>query len=185
MLLFSCSVMSTHLQHRRLQHVRLPCRSPSSRACSNSCPLSQCCHPTILSSVVPFSPCLQSFPASGSFLMHQHFRSGGQSTGTSASGSVLPVKNWNSSYSILNRIDFISEWLVWSACSPKDSQESYPIPQFKKISSLALTLLMVQLSYPYMTTGKTIALTVHTFVSKAMSLLFNVLSRFVICFTGG
>ena len=74
-----------------MQHARLPCLSPTPRACSNSCPLSQWCHPTISSSVVPFSSCLQSFPASGSFPMSQFFAWGGQSIGVSASASVLPV----------------------------------------------------------------------------------------------
>ena len=74
-----------------LQHTRPPCPSPTPRACPNSCPLSQWCHPTISSSVIPFSSCLQSFPASGSFQMSQFFISGGQSIGVSASASVLPV----------------------------------------------------------------------------------------------
>ena len=73
------------------KHARLPCPSPPPRACSNSCPLSRWCHPTISSSVVPFSSHLQSFPASGSFPMSQFFASGGQSTGVSASASVLPM----------------------------------------------------------------------------------------------
>ena len=83
--------MSNSLQLHGLQHARLPCPFPSPGACSNSCPLSQWCHPTILSSVIPFSSCLQSFPASGSFPMSQFFPSGGQSTGASASASVLPI----------------------------------------------------------------------------------------------
>ena len=74
-----------------LQHARLPCPSPSPGACSNSCSLSQWCHPNISSSVVPFSSCFQSFPASGYFQMSQFFSSGGQSIGVSASASVLPV----------------------------------------------------------------------------------------------
>ena len=74
-----------------LQPTGLSCPSPSSRVCSNSCPLSCWSHPTISSSVIPFSSCLQSFPASGSFLMNQLFTSGGQSIGTSASASVLPI----------------------------------------------------------------------------------------------
>ena len=79
-----------------LQHTRLPCSSPSPGACSNSCPLSQWRHPTISSSVVPFSSCLQSFPASGSFPIGQFFISGGQSIGASASASVLPmnIQDW-------------------------------------------------------------------------------------------
>ena len=93
---FSRSVMSNSLQPHGLQHARLPCPSPSPRACSNSCPLSRWCHPTISSSVVPFSSCLQSFPASGSFLMSQFFAPGGQSIGASASASVLPmnIQDW-------------------------------------------------------------------------------------------
>ena len=86
---FSRSVMSNSLRSHGLQHARLPCPSPTPGACSNSCPLSRWCHPTISSSVVPFSSCLQSFPASGSFQRSQLFTSGGQSTGVSASASVL------------------------------------------------------------------------------------------------
>ena len=89
-LLFSCSVMSYSLQLHGLQHARLLCPSSSPRVCSNSCPLSRWFHPTILSSVVRFSFCFQSFPASGSFLKNQLFTSGGQSIGVSASSSVLP-----------------------------------------------------------------------------------------------
>ena len=80
-------------------YARLPCSSPSPRACSNSCPLSWCCHPTISSSVASFSFCLQSFPASGAFQMTQFFASGGQSIGASASPSVLPVN--------------IQDWFPW------------------------------------------------------------------------
>ena len=78
------------------QHTRLLCPFPSPRACSNSCPSSQWWHPTILSSVTPFSSCLQSFPVSGSFLMSRFFPSGGQSSGASASASVLPmnIQHW-------------------------------------------------------------------------------------------
>ena len=88
---FSRSVVSDSLQPHGLQLARLPCPSPTPRACSNSCPSSRCCHPTILSSVVPFSSCPQSFPASGSFPVSQFFTSGGQSIGVSASASVLPM----------------------------------------------------------------------------------------------
>ena len=93
---FSRSVMSDSLRPYGLQHARPPCPSPTSGAYSNSCPLSQWCHPTISSSVVPFSSCFQSFPASGSFLMSQFFSSGGQSIGVSASASVLPmnIQDW-------------------------------------------------------------------------------------------
>ena len=79
-----------------LQHSRPPCPSPISGVYSNSCPLSRWCHPTISSSVVPYSSCLQSFPASGSFQMTQLFTSGGQSIGVSASTSVIPmnIQDW-------------------------------------------------------------------------------------------
>ena len=88
---FSHSVMSNSLWPHGLQHARPPCSSPTPRACSDSCPSSRWCHPTISSSVIPFSSCLQSFPASGSFQMSQVFASGGQSIGVSASTSVLPM----------------------------------------------------------------------------------------------
>ena len=93
---FSCSVMSNSLRPHELEHARPPCPSPTPRAYSNSCPLSRWCHPTISSSVVPFSSCLQSFPASGSFPMSQFFTSGGQTIGVSTSASVLPmnIQDW-------------------------------------------------------------------------------------------
>ena len=91
LLLFSCSVLSSSLQPHGLQHPSLPCLSLFPGASSNSFPLSRWCHPTISSSVVPFSSCPQSFPTSGSFQMSQLFASGGQSTGVSASTSVLPI----------------------------------------------------------------------------------------------
>ena len=88
---FSRSVMSDSLWPHGLQHTRPPCSSPTPGVYSNSCPLNLWCHPTISSSVVPFSSCLQSFPASGSFPMSQFFTSGGQNIGVSASASVLPI----------------------------------------------------------------------------------------------
>ena len=90
------SVISDSLQTRGLQHARLPCPSPTPGACSNSSSLNWWCKPTILSSVIPFSSCLPSFPASGSFLMSQFFASGGQSIGSLASASVLPmtIQGW-------------------------------------------------------------------------------------------
>ena len=91
-----CSVaqVSSSLWLHGLQHARLPCPSPTPEAYSNSCPSSQWCHPTISSSVVLFSSCLQCFPASGSFLMSQFFTSGGQNIRVSASTSVLPIQDW-------------------------------------------------------------------------------------------
>ena len=88
---FSHSVMSDSLRPHGLQHIRPPCPPPTPWACSNSCPLSQWCHPAISSSVIPFSSCLQCFPASGSFPRSQFFTSGGQRIGASALASVLPV----------------------------------------------------------------------------------------------
>ena len=93
---FSCSVASDSLQPHGMQHSRPPCPSPTPGVYSDSCPSSQWCHPTISSSVIPFSSCLQSFPASGSFPMGQLFAPGGQSIGISASASVLPmnIQDW-------------------------------------------------------------------------------------------
>ena len=88
---FSCSVVSDSLRPRELEHSRPPCPPPTPGVHPSLCPLSQWCHPTISSSLVPFSSCLQSFPASGSFQMSQLFASGGQSIGVSASTSVLPM----------------------------------------------------------------------------------------------
>ena len=123
--------MSDSLKPHGLQHSRPSCPSPTSGVYSNSCPLSQWCHPTISSSVVPFSSRLQSSPASGSFPMSQFFASGGQSIGVSASASVFPV----------NIQDWFPSGLIWSACSPRNSQESSLTPQFKNISSSMLSLL--------------------------------------------
>ena len=94
---------------------------------SNSCPLSQWCHPTMSSSVTPFFFCLHSFSALESFAMRSLFASGGQSIGASASASVLPMNS--------------QDWLVWSPCITRDSQESSPLPQFKGIHSSVLSLL--------------------------------------------
>ena len=126
----SHSVVSDSLYPHGLQHARLPCPSPTPRAYSNLCP-SSWCHPTISSSVIPFSSCLQSFPVSGAFQMCQYFTSGGQSIGVSVSTSSLPIF----------RTDFLEDGLVGSSCSPRDSQKSSPTPQFKSINSLALSFL--------------------------------------------
>ena len=95
---------------------------------------------------------------------------------------VLEFQLQNQSYQWTPRTDLLQNGLVGSPCTPRDSQESSPAPQFKSINSWALTFHIVQLSHPYMTTGKTIALTRRTFVDKVMSLLFNMLSRLVITF---
>ena len=100
-----CSVIQSclTLQSHGLKNARPPCPSPTPRACSNSCPLSRWCHPTISASVIPFSSCLQSFPASGSFPMNQLFISGSQSIGVSVSASVLPMN-------ILDWFPFRIDW---------------------------------------------------------------------------
>ena len=106
---FSCSVVSNSLRSHGLQHSRLPCPSPTPGVYSNSCPLSWWCHPTISSSVVPFSH-LQSFPASGSFQMSEFFKSGGQSIGVSASTLVLPMNIQDS---------FLLGWTSWISLQSK------------------------------------------------------------------
>ena len=154
-LLFSVLVMSDSLLPHGLQHARLLCPSPSPGASSNSCPLSRWCHPTISSSAVPFSSCLQSFPASASFLMSQFFTSGGQSIGASASASVLPsLEGW---YSRL--ISFRIDWFDLLAV-----QGSLLQHHSSKASILQCSAFFtVQLSHLYMTTGKTTALTIPFF----------------------
>ena len=170
---FSGSVMSDSLRPHELQQARLPCPSPTPGAYSNSCPLSQWCHLTISSSVVPFPSCFQYFPASGSFQMSQFFASGGQSIGVSASASV---PQW------IFRIDFFQDGLVGSPGSPGALKSLLQHHSSKASILQHSAFFIVQLSQPYMTTGKTITLTRRTFVGKVMSLLFNMLSRLVITF---
>ena len=172
---FSCSVMSNSLLPHGLQHARLPCPSPIPEAHSNSCAFSRWCHPAISSCVIPFSSCLQSSPASGSFQMSQFFASGGQSIGVSASTSVLPM-NIHSGL-----ISFRMDWLDFLAV--QETLRSLLQHHSSKASVLRdSALFIVQLSHPNMTTGKTMALTRQTFVGKVMPLLFNMLSRLVIAF---
>ena len=129
---FKSLSVSDSLWPHGLQHARLPYPSPPPRDYSNSCPLSWRCHPTISSSVITFSFCLKSFPASGPFPMSQYFASVGQSIGVSALASVLSmnIQNW-----------FPLGWIGWISLQSKDSQESSPTPQFKSINSLALSFL--------------------------------------------
>ena len=129
-MLLSGQLMSDSLQPHGLKHTRLPCPSLYPRVCSNSRPLSEWCYLTILSFAIPFSFCLQSFPASGSFPVSGLFTSGGQSIGASTSALVL---QW------IFGVDFLWDWLVGSPCCPRGSQEL--APQFKNISSSALSLL--------------------------------------------
>ena len=172
---FSCSVVLDSLWPLGLQHTRIPCPSPTPRTCSDSWSWSRWCHPTISSSVVPFSSWLQSFPASGSFQMSQFFASGGQSIETSDSASIPPVN--------------IQDWFplgltgLISLQSKLFSRSCLLQHHGSKASILwRLGFFMVQLSHPYMPIGKTIALTRQTFVGKVMSLLFNMLSKYVIAF---
>ena len=126
--------MSNSLRLHGLQHSRPPYPSPAPGVYPNPCPLSWWCHPTISSSVVPFSSCFLSFPASRTFPVSQLFASGGQNIGASASASVLPM-------SIQGWFPLGLIWLVWSPCSPTDSQLSSPARQFKSINSWTLRLL--------------------------------------------
>ena len=162
---FRCSAMSDSLWPHGLQHIRLPCPTPLPEACSNSCSTSQWCHLTISSSVVSFSSCLKSFPASGSLPMSQLFESSVQSTGASASASVLPMN--------------IQDWFPWGltgwiSLQSKGLSRVYSNTTVQKPSVLwCSAFFAVQLLHPYMTTGKTIALTIWTFVDKVMSLLLS------------
>ena len=128
---FSHSVMSNSLRPHESQHTRPPCPSPTPGVHSDSCPLSQWCHPAISSSVIPFSSCPQSLPASESFPRSQLFVWGSQSTGVSALASFQRNP----------RAGLLQNGLVGSLCSPRDSQESSPTPQFKSINSLVLSFL--------------------------------------------
>ena len=144
------------------------------QAYPNSCQLHKRCHPTISSSVIPFSSHLQCFSASGSFPMSWFFPSGGQSIGISASASVLPtnIQDW-----------FSLGWTGWISLLSKGLFNSLLQHHSSKSSVLwCSAFFIVQLSHPYMTTGNTIALTRWIFVGKVTSLLFNILSRLVIAF---
>ena len=153
-------VVSSSLLRHGLKHARLPCPSPTLGACSNSCPSSQWCHPTISSSVIPFSSCLQSFPASGSLLMSRLFTSGGQSFG--AYFSISPSNEY------LGLIFFRVDW--FNLPTVQGTLKSLLQHHSSKASILRCSVFfMVQLSHPYMTTGKTIALTIQIFVGKVMS----------------
>ena len=163
--------MSDSLWLHGLQHPRPPCPSPTPGVYSNSCPLSRWRHPTISSFVIPFSSCLQSFPASGSFHMSQFIPSGSQSIGASSSASVLPMN-------IQNLFP-----LRWNGLISLQSKRLSSLLQHHILNISVLrcsAFFIVQLSCPHLTTGKTIALTRWIFVGKVMSLLFNMLSRLVI-----
>ena len=146
---FSRSVVSDSLRPHEPQHARPPCPTPTPGVYPKSCPLSWWCHPTISSSVVPFSSCPQSFPTSGSFQMSQLSASGGQNIGVSASTSVLPMntQDW-----------FPSGWTGLDLLAVQGTLKSLLQHQSSKASLLqCLAFFMVHLSHPYMTKGKTIA----------------------------
>ena len=158
----SCLILCHPME---LQHARLPCPSPIPEAYSNSCPLSRWCHPIISSSVIPFSSHLQSFPASGSLPMSQFFASGCQIIGVSASASVLPM----------NIQGLFLLGLTGLILQVQGAPKSLLQHQSSKPSIFQHSAFFtVQLSHPYMTTGKTTALTRQTFVGKVMPLLFNI-----------
>ena len=164
--MFSCSVVSDSLRSHGLQHPRAPCPSPTPGACSNPCPLSQWWHPTFSSSVISFSSCLPSFPASGSFPVSQLFESGDQSIGASASVLPMNIQDWFP----LGLTGWISLQFKWLSTKSLLQHHS------SKASILwHSALLMVQ--HPFMLVTsihdyvKTIALARQTFVGKVMSLL--------------
>ena len=167
---FRHSVVSDSLQLHEPQHTRPPYPSPTAEVYPNPCPLSWWCHPTISPSVVPFSSCPQSFPASGSFQMSQLFESGGQSIAVSVSTSVLPMNTQD--WSPLG-------WTGWISLQSKGLSRVSPTQQFKSINSLALNFLY----------GPTLT-SIHDywknhsfdFAGKVISLHFNILSRFITVF---
>ena len=149
------------------------CPSPTPGVYSNSHPLSWWCYPTISSSVTPFSSSLQSFPASGSFPMSQFFAPGSQRIEVSVSTSVLPmnIQNWSP-----------LGWTGWISLQSKGLKSLLQHHSSKASILRHSAFFTVQLSHPYMTTGKTRALIRQTFVGKVKSLFFNMLSRLVIAF---
>ena len=161
--------MSNSLWLHGLQHTRLLCPSLSPVLCSNSCPLRQWCHPTISFSVAPFSSCLKSFPVSGSFPMSWLFTSGGQSIGASASASVIPVY-------IQSSFPLELTGLI-SCCQRILRSLQFESTSFSEFSLLCGPALTSVLDYRII-----IGLTTWTFVGKVISLLFNMLLRFVIAF---
>ena len=171
---FSHSVVSDSLWPHGLQHTRPPCPSPTLGVYSNAWPLSQWCHPTISSSVFPFSSCLQIFPSIRVFSNESALR-------------IRWPKDWSFSFNISpskehpGLISFRMDWLDLLAV--QGTLKSLLQHHSSKASVLQRSAFFtVQLSHPYMTTGKTIALTRQTFVGKVMSLLLNMLSRLVITF---
>ena len=167
---FFSSVQSSHwvvsLQPHGMQHTRPPYPSPTPRVYWNSCPLSWWCHPSISSSVIPSSSCLQSFPASRSFPVSQIF---------SLSFSISPSNEYSGLISFrMDSLDLLAFQRTLKSLLQHHSSKASILQHS--------AFFIVQLSHPYRTTGKTIAFTRYTFFGKVMSLLFNTLSRLVITF---
>ena len=164
--------MSDSLRPHGLQHATLPCPSPSPGACSNSCPSNQRYHPTISSSVIPFS-CLQYFPGSESFLMSQFFASGGQRIGASTSASVLPmnIQDW-----------FPLGWTGWMSLLSKRLSRVFSNTTFQKHQFFCAQPSLSSNSHTRTHCWKNQSFYYTTFIGKVMSLLFKMLSRFVIAF---
>ena len=132
--------------------------------------------------VMPSNHFILSSPSPPAFNLSQHQGLFQWVCSSHQVAKVLEFQLQHQSFQWIFGTDFLWDWLVYSPCSSRDSQESSPTPQFKSINSSALSLLTVQLSHPYMTIGKTIGLTRQTFLGKVISLLFQVLSSFVIAF---
>ena len=156
--------MSSSLRPHESQHTRPPHLSPTPGVHSDLHPSSRWCHPAISSSIIPFSSCPQSLPASESFRMSQLFNE---------VAKVLEFQLQHQSFQWTPRTDLLQNGLVRSPCSPRDSQESSPTPQFKSINSSLLSFL----HSPTLTSIYDMGLIRRTFVGKVMSLLFNMLSR--------
>ena len=156
-----------------MEHTRIPCPSPSPRACSNSCPSSWGCHPTVSYSVISFSSHFQSFPASGSFAMSQFFSSGGQSIGASVSASVLPVNFQNL---------FPLRWTGLISLLSKGLSTVFSNTTVQKHQFFGTLPSLWSNSHSIHDYWKNHSLTIWTFVGKVVFLLFNMLSRFVMAF---
>ena len=158
------AVVSDSLRPHGLQHARPSCPSPTPGACSNSCPLSWWCHPTISSSVIPFSSCLQSFQHQGLFkwVSSSHHMA-----------KVLEFQLQHQSFQWIPRTDFLYTWLVGSSCISRDSHESSPTSQLKSINSSALSLFYSPALTSIHDYWKTHSFDMQTFVGKVMSLLFK------------
>ena len=164
--------MSDSMSPHGLQHASLLCPSLSPRVCSNSCPLNWWCHPSVSSFVMPFSPFIQSFLASGSFSRSWLFTSHGQSVGPSASAPVLSM----------NTQGWFPLGLTYSISLLSKGLSILQHHSSKSSILQCSAFFIVQFSHPYMITGKIIGLTTWTFVGKMVSLLFNRLSRFSLAF---